>query len=161
MESIFESLENLNVSEECFNSIISIVEEIINERNKENREAKRNWELSRGYKASPFFTNQDLKSTEKDIKSFRKYANKDDYLTQSTGNDLIDSAARSNRIALGREQNPVSYADSTEFSKQDDKESRKRNSQRGTDKDPYLYTSDKLAKKQADKLHAQEKNKQN
>ena len=31
MESIFESLENLNVSEECFDEIIGIVEEIINE----------------------------------------------------------------------------------------------------------------------------------
>lgn len=31
MESIFENLENLNVSEECFNEIIDIVEEIINE----------------------------------------------------------------------------------------------------------------------------------
>ena len=29
--NIFESLENLNVSEECFNSIINMVEEIINE----------------------------------------------------------------------------------------------------------------------------------
>ena len=29
--NIFESLENLNVSEECFNSIMDIVEEIINE----------------------------------------------------------------------------------------------------------------------------------
>lgn len=29
--NIFESLENLNVSEECFNDIMSIVEEIINE----------------------------------------------------------------------------------------------------------------------------------
>ena len=31
MESIFENLENLNVSEECFNDIMNIVEEIINE----------------------------------------------------------------------------------------------------------------------------------
>lgn len=31
MESIFESLENLNVSEECFNDILGIVEEYINE----------------------------------------------------------------------------------------------------------------------------------
>ena len=29
--NIFESLENLNVSEECFQSILSIAEEIINE----------------------------------------------------------------------------------------------------------------------------------
>ena len=29
--NIFESLENLQVSEECFNDILSIVEEIINE----------------------------------------------------------------------------------------------------------------------------------
>ena len=31
--SIFESLENLNVSEECFNDILSILEEYINELN--------------------------------------------------------------------------------------------------------------------------------
>ena len=42
--NIFESLENLNVSEECFNDIVGIVEEIINERNKENRKARRKWE---------------------------------------------------------------------------------------------------------------------
>ena len=35
MESIFENLENLNVSEECFNDIMNIVEEIINEVSKE------------------------------------------------------------------------------------------------------------------------------
>ena len=29
MESIFESLENLNVSEECFNDIVGIIEEYI------------------------------------------------------------------------------------------------------------------------------------
>ena len=33
MESIFESLENLNVSEECFKDIISIVEAILDESN--------------------------------------------------------------------------------------------------------------------------------
>ena len=31
MESIFESLENLNVSEECFNDIMSIVEDIMHQ----------------------------------------------------------------------------------------------------------------------------------
>ena len=31
MENIFESLENLNISEECFDEIMGIVEEIINE----------------------------------------------------------------------------------------------------------------------------------
>ena len=31
--NIFESLENLNVSEECFDDIINIVEEIINQLN--------------------------------------------------------------------------------------------------------------------------------
>ena len=41
---IFESLENLNVSEECLNDILNIVEEYINERNKENKIKKNNWE---------------------------------------------------------------------------------------------------------------------
>lgn len=41
---IFENLENLNISEECFNEIMDIVEEIISERNKENKEAKKEWE---------------------------------------------------------------------------------------------------------------------
>ena len=34
MQSIFESLENLNVSESCYNEIMDIVEEVINELNK-------------------------------------------------------------------------------------------------------------------------------
>ena len=41
---IFESLENLEVSEECFDDILTITEEIINERNKENKIKKNNWE---------------------------------------------------------------------------------------------------------------------
>ena len=36
---VFENLENLNVSEECFNDIISIIEEIISETKKVNKEA--------------------------------------------------------------------------------------------------------------------------
>ena len=42
--NIFESLENLPVSEECFDDILAITEEIINERNKENKIKKNNWE---------------------------------------------------------------------------------------------------------------------
>ena len=37
MESIFESLENLNVSEECFENIINIVEEYLYESNRMRR----------------------------------------------------------------------------------------------------------------------------
>ena len=42
--NIFESLENLNVSEECFDGIMGLVEEYISERNKENKEKKNEWE---------------------------------------------------------------------------------------------------------------------
>ena len=38
---IFESLENLDVSEECFNNIMSIVEEVINEVSKDYLNDKR------------------------------------------------------------------------------------------------------------------------
>lgn len=41
---IFESLENLEVSESCFNDIMGILEELLLERNNENREKKEQWE---------------------------------------------------------------------------------------------------------------------
>lgn len=37
---IFESLENLNVSEECFNDIMGIVEDLLSTINKSNKSAK-------------------------------------------------------------------------------------------------------------------------
>ena len=39
MESIFESLENLNISEACFKDIVSIIEEIIDEVSKDDADA--------------------------------------------------------------------------------------------------------------------------
>ena len=43
MENIFENLENLPISEECFNDIMNMVEEIINEvsLNKQREAAKK------------------------------------------------------------------------------------------------------------------------
>lgn len=41
--NIFESLENLNVSEACFNDILNIVEEIISETKKESKEKRDKW----------------------------------------------------------------------------------------------------------------------
>ena len=38
MKNVFESLENLNVSEKCYNDIMNIVEEIINEVSKDTVE---------------------------------------------------------------------------------------------------------------------------
>ena len=40
---IFESLENLNVSEECFNDIMDMVESIISETKKESKEKRDKW----------------------------------------------------------------------------------------------------------------------
>ena len=153
---IFESLENLNVSEECFEDIIGIVEEILNERNKENRESRRNWELTRGYKTPEYTTSKDnVLKGEEAIKDLKAEAGKRPrYFVQQA----VDAIARGNRVALGREQDPVSYTEPDEwyktygqrFNKEKGKEYRKEQSQRGSIKDPYIRTSDELTTKQAD-----------
>ena len=43
MESIFESLENLQVSEGCFEDIVGLVESIISETKKESKEKRDKW----------------------------------------------------------------------------------------------------------------------
>ena len=74
---IFESLENLNVSEECFNDIISIVEEYINESTREVLDAKQNklWNKANRIMVTPFKTpkykeraNQIYKNTHKQLR---------------------------------------------------------------------------------------------
>ena len=40
---IFESLENLNVSEECYIDILNMVESIISETKKESKEKRDKW----------------------------------------------------------------------------------------------------------------------
>lgn len=84
--SIFESLENLNVSEECFEDIIDMVEELIDETSDERAKAA-NAETTRKYDAARnavertktlikrgkgFYTDDEIKDLKKDLKKQEK-----------------------------------------------------------------------------------------
>lgn len=149
--SIFESLENLNVSEECFDDIIAMVEELILERNKENKQAKREWELNKGkgYHTDYLYDDDDDKESNKYYKSSKEHTVKSNqnaihglkkYVKDANPpavNHAVDQLGRSNRVILGREQNPVSYRSPSEHSKNYSQDDRKEQSQRGSAKDPY------------------------
>lgn len=147
---IFESLENLSVSEECFNSIMDIVEEYINERNKENREAKKEWEMSRTQEISPLYSQRKKRAVrqgEKAIKDLKKSSG--DNKRKPPIVNAVDEIARGIRTNLGREQNPVSANVPSEVNKLGGifKDDRKIQSQRGSVKDPFSFVEDKLADK--------------
>jgi hypothetical protein len=93
---IFESLENLNVSEECFEDIVSIVEELLNERNYMNRQHKQNWEISK-IPGSYNDNASKLADTEVNIKRLKRFAapKEDDPLEQSQNKKALDTAVKS------------------------------------------------------------------
>ena len=111
--NIYENLENLNVSEECFNDIMGIVEATINERNKENKEKKNEWEKDNATDLKikrtldsdtirqlelndPGSVKRMKEGTKKnllgvsDIKAFRGENKKEQYKHERIGEDLID-----------------------------------------------------------------------
>lgn len=141
---IFESLENLNVSEECFDEIMGLVEELILERNQENRQKKKDWETRKVPETSPFYGDSKefrLKGREATIKGLKKHSSdKGSFLIQ----DAIDKIAQGSRTDLGREQSPVSFTKPSEWSKDYSKESRKEQSQRGSTKDNMAFDEDDL-----------------
>ena len=173
---IFESLESLNVSEECFDEIIAMVEELILERNKENREAKKKWELNngKGYHTDYLYDDDEDKESNKYYKSSKKHAMKSaqnaihglkKYVKETNPaavSHAVDELARSNRVILGREQNPVSYRSPSEHSKNYSQEDRKEQSQRGSAKDPYTRVgSPEERKESGNVLKRQEERKSN
>ncbi len=133
--NIFENLENLNISENCFNEIMDIVEAVINERNKGNREKKKEWEMKRGgYPETPTNPTDSkekyIKQGENVIKALKRH---DKYVEPKS----IEHVSQGIRAVLGRQQNPVSYRDPSEFDKTYSTEKRTVQSQRGSSKDPY------------------------
>ena len=141
---IFESLENLNVSEECFNDIMGIVEEIINERNKENRQKKKDWEMKRTPEISPFYGDEKkfrLPKRESGIKGVKKHLRNENHVAADSAVDAIASGSRDD---LGRTQNPVSFSQPSEFNKTHSKETRKEQSQRGSAKDENAYNDSSI-----------------
>ena len=132
---IFESLENLNVSEECFDDIMGIVEEILLERNQENKQKKKEWELKRGAVEPGSYVKDNRDRTipmrELTIKQLKKHADKEHPAVQGA----VDEIAKANRVALGREQNPITTKPSSEFLKHHSEKDRVAQSQRGTTKD--------------------------
>ena len=135
--NIFESLNNLGVSEACFNDIVVLVEEFIFERNKENRQKKKEWELNRTLETKHPMYSGDKKGgvarTERTIKNLQKIWS---VVPTQKDKSHIDYVARSNRIALGREQNPVSIFPPDNYEKVASKKLRTEHSQRGSIKDP-------------------------
>lgn len=135
--NIFESLNNLEVSEACFEDIIALVEELIFERNKENRRKKKEWELNRtSGTGHPMYSGDKKKGvarTERTIKNLQKIWS---VVPTQKDKGRIDYVARSNRIALGREQNPVSIFPPDNYEKAISKKLRTEHSQRGSIKDP-------------------------
>ena len=116
MESIFESLENLNVSEECFNSILSIVEEIISEYDEKDRAEAANKVIPKRQQAfnaacAKLSKIQDKIPLERGLKgkltSVEKYrsnkAAQEVDRTQSRLNDALDAAGKRRKTPHGIE----------------------------------------------------------
>lgn len=138
-------------TESLIEEIIDITEAILLERNKANREAKKNWELQKrgGYHTDYLYDDDADKESNKyyqhskkhevgnnqnAIHSLKKYIGDDNPMAKS---HAIDQLARSSRVILGREQDPVSYNHASEYTKNRSKEVRKEQSQRGSTKDSY------------------------
>lgn len=135
--------EKVSLSENCFNDIISLVEELIYERNKNNREAKKEWEKARGEETSDILgKDNELKRNQQVIKYLKKVSgpNRDNVAVT----DAVDIIGKANRKLLGREQNPVSFKKPSEWHKQYSAESRTKQSQRGSTKDSMLVNNDPL-----------------
>lgn len=132
---IFESLENLNVSEECFNEIVGLVEEVINELNKyEQYKVDNNPKLKKEIGSR--------QAALKQIGDMRKREG-NSYLSSRA----VDLLADENRDALGRDEDSrgiriskVSYTSPERHAKGDtsysgQKAIRTEQSQRGSTKD--------------------------
>ena len=145
--SILESLKNLNVSEECFNDIISIVEEMINELNKyEQHKVDNDPKLKKALKK-----NQDAL---KEIGDDRKYF-KNPYI----GHKAVNALADANRDLLNRDEgtganrtpnntfNPPERFFKGNKNYSNRKKLRTEQSQRGSSKDPWRR-GDNLADKE-------------
>lgn len=146
MESIFENLENLTVSEECFNDIMDIVEEIINERNKENRQAKKEYELNRTPKLHNFSKDGLAGVNQATIRNLKKYDKvepdeKDAYFKQREIDSTVNALASNNRALLGRgvesANYPYEHKKKNEFG-------RKEGSQKDSPKDEISDKNDSL-----------------
>ena len=143
---IFESLENLPVSEECFEDIIGLVEELILERNIYNKDKKRAWELRRTAPEPEVFGNDNkednVNTRQNAIKKLKD--DKGPYYNDAV-DYAVDALAHANRVSLGREADNVSAVRSYEGGK-NNKRSRKVLSQRGSRKDYWAHTGDPLDK---------------
>jgi hypothetical protein len=136
------------VSESLYNEIADLVEELIIERNQENREKKKEWEMTKGNNdTSPWENKEDaVQRRQKTIKRL-----KDSGACDVFSKEAVDEIARGNRIALGREQDPISYRAPSEYMKHLTRMNRRDQSQRGSSKDTLLRTTDKLMDKQVKK----------
>lgn len=134
---IFESLENLNVSEECFEDIIGLVEEYIHELNKyEQHVVDKNPELKEKIESN--------QAASKEIGKIRK-----DTENPYKGHRAMKILANLNRDLLGRDNNidgtrvsKVSYSSPDREAKVDPTNSkykaiRTEQSQRGSSKDVW------------------------
>ena len=134
---IFESLENLNVSEECFDEIMGLVEEFINELNKyEQYKVDKDPKLKKEL--------EDRQEALKDIGDIKK--KHDNAYTAFRAEDIL---ADENRDALGRDRNvegvrmpKISYSNPNRRGKRDKsysgyKRIRTEQSQRGSSKDMW------------------------
>lgn len=148
--NIFESLENLPVSESCFDDILGLVEELILERNQENRKKKRKWELGRT-EAQLNADGEDVKSSnilknQYAIRQLRKNSKPGGYFSID---NTVDTLASNNRAALGRNANEVSKFRANEYNKHliHGTGMRKTVSRRGSTKDFWATMGDPLHNK--------------
>ena len=144
--NIFENLENLAVSEECFNDVMDIVEEIINERNKENRQAKKEYEFNRTPELHDFSKDGLAGVNQATIRNLKKYnkvepGEKDAYFKQREIDSTVNALASNNRALLGRgvesANYPYEHRKKNEFG-------RKEGSQKDSPKDEISGENDSL-----------------
>ena len=132
--NIFESLENLAVSEECFDDIMGIVEEYINELNKYDQ-----YRVDKDPKLKKEIENR--QEALRGIGEIRKSVK-----NAFAGHKAVDTLADENREALGRNDkegySKISYASPERHAKvdptfSDQKAIRTEQSRRGSSKDVW------------------------
>lgn len=102
--SILESLENLNVSEECFKDIISLVEELLGENAVDDYAAKKEEEYKNARKLVKHYANTSDKEASKQYnKQVGKVKKAENRVMWAEG-DLIDSAPSEDSFKTKQEQ---------------------------------------------------------
>jgi hypothetical protein len=113
MESIFESLENLNISEECFNDIMDIVEAIISERNDRELLNRRKRRLKEFEGKNPNMSSEEIEKIDKSLIDAERKSNDRALRREGLGGRKLEKQMSANTERFGRDIKNMGLAQSS------------------------------------------------